>query len=107
MNVQDHRVRGEVAVTCSRAASAKSNLSCLSASPWYLLRQSAPLRMKNEIFCDPWLQEFASACKEVTHASSRQALEVTRAIIVFPVPGGPWNRTPPGALIPSWEKISG
>jgi hypothetical protein len=57
-----------VLVTCSN-----SSRSCLSASPTHLLKQSAPLRMKNATRCPGCEQAFASA----------------RAVRVLPQPGGP------------------
>ena len=72
-------------------ASSKSSRSWRSASPTHLLRQSAPLRMKKEILVPVDEHEAASA----------------RATSVFPVPGGPWKRTPRGGVTLNCWKTSG
>ena len=60
-------------------ASAKTALNLDSVSPWYAEDNSGPLTtMMNELVEDA----------------------IARARWVFPVPGGPWSRTPRGGLRP-------
>ena len=76
---------------CEFFASSNSKRSCRSASPTHFDRQSAPLRMK----------------KAILRPSVEQLAARARAMRVFPVPGGPWKRTPRGGVTLKRWKISG
>ena len=68
------------------AAALKRSLSFSSLSPWYWLMISGPRTEKSD---------------------APDSFAMASAIRVFPVPGGPYRRTPLGAVIPSLSNSSG
>ncbi|KAJ3492754.1 hypothetical protein NMY22_g20307 [Coprinellus aureogranulatus] len=68
------------------------------SSPTHFDRQSAPLRMKKAKQNERWCLEDQRTDLQIRRPPERELAARARARRVFPVPGGPWNRTPRGGV---------